>query len=545
MARPTASVAPAAPAADASTAGVAETAAWARPAVTLALAAGVVALAFLTSSSADPSGAVSGGYAWSEIAVTFVGAAACGTVVWIGARGRLWGGATVALLAAFTALAALSILWSVVPDWSWYGANQLVCYVAVFAGAAALARVAPEGWGTAIGGVALATVALSAWALLAKVFPATLASVNTAGRLQQPFGYSNAVGVAAAMGVPACLWAGARLDGGRVLRMLSMPGLTLAVAAVVLSGSRSSALAAVIGIACLVVLAAPIRLRIALVGLVGGAGAVPLAVWALRDHSLNGDYVAMAAQDTAGHSFGIVLAVVMVATIAAGWAVATAMERVTLAQRTRARIGRGLLGLVALLPVLAVIALAASHRGLTGEVSHVWDTLTSTHAGATDTSGRLTQFGSSRPLYWHQGIQVGSHALLGGVGELGYGIARLAYTTSAAKSDQAHSYLVQTFADLGLVGLALTLALLASWVWAALRPLAVRLPWSDRAAAARRGERLGLVAMAAVTVTFGIQSALDWTWYFPGVAIPALVCAGWLAGRGPLAAPIGRRTARE
>ena len=45
-------------------------------------------------------------------------------------------------------------------------------------------------------------------------------------------------------------------------------------------------------------------------------------------------------------------------------------------------------------------------------------------------------------------------------------------------------------------------------------------------------------------LAFGIQSALDWTWYFPGVAVPALACAGWLAGRGPLTAPVGRLARR-
>ena len=38
-----------------------------------------------------------------------------------------------------------------------------------------------------------------------------------------------------------------------------------------------------------------------------------------------------------------------------------------------------------------------------------------------------------------------------------------------------------------------------------------------------------------------IQSCLDFTFYFPGVTIPVLLCAGWLAGRGPLTAPVGRR----
>ena len=103
---------------------------------------------------------------------------------------------------------------------------------------------------------------------------------------------------------------------------------------------------------------------------------------------------------------------------------------------------------------------------------------------------------------------------------------------------------MQTFADLGVIGLALTLALLVAWALAAARPLAPRVPWS---ALAREpaAERRGLVAVAIVVVVFGIQSALDWTWYFPGVAVPALICAGWLTGRGPLDAPVGRTLRRR
>jgi len=37
-----------------------------------------------------------------------------------------------------------------------------------------------------------------------------------------------------------------------------------------------------------------------------------------------------------------------------------------------------------------------------------------------------------------------------------------------------------------------------------------------------------------IVVVFGIHSLADWTWYVPGNACVALICAGWLAGRGPL-----------
>ncbi len=218
------------------------------------------------------------------------------------------------------------------------------------------------------------------------------------------------------------------------------------------------------------------------------------------------------------------------------------MDRVEIDEAVRRRIGAVLIVGVALVPVAAVVALAASSRGLSGQVSHAWQSLTSSHSVVHDTPSRIAELGSSRPLYWHQGLTVGSQALLKGVGELGYGIARLRYTTSTAKADQAHSYLVQTFADLGLIGIVLTLGLLAAWCRAAARPLALGARWRSLTCA-QASERRGLVALAIVVVAFGIQSALDFTFYFPGVTVPVLLCAGWLAGRGPLTAPVGRRAA--
>jgi tetratricopeptide (TPR) repeat protein len=49
-------------------------------------------------------------------------------------------------------------------------------------------------------------------------------------------------------------------------------------------------------------------------------------------------------------------------------------------------------------------------------------------------------------------------------------------------------------------------------------------------------ERVGLATLLAVAVVFGVHSTVDWTWFIPGTAVPALVAAGWLAGRGPLVA---------
>jgi hypothetical protein len=504
----------------------------------LGVAAALVALVFLTSSSSDQT--VTGPNTWSEIALTFLGVGACAAVILVGGRGRAWGAPAVALLAAFTAFAALSIVWSVQPDWSWFGANQLLSYLCVFAGAVALGRLAPERWPALVGGVATAMTVICAYALLAKVFPDTLAQGNEYGRLQAPFGYWNAVGVSGALGLAPALWGASRRSAPLILRALSVPAMTLMISVVILSYSRSAVLVAVVAIAAWVAFV-PLRLRSALMLALGGLGAVPIVVVALHSHNLTSDNIAVGSQDAAGHAFGPVVLGAVIVVAVAGVVASLAMERVTIAEALRRRIGTVLIAGVSLVPIAVVVALAASSRGLFGQISHGWQSLTSSHSVVFDTAGRITQLGSSRPVYWHEGLTVGSHALLKGVGELGFGVARLRYTTSASKADQAHSYLVQTFADLGIIGVVLTLALLAAWCRAAARPLDLKRRWRDLTES-QVTERQGLVAMAIVVLTFGIQSSLDFTFYFPGVAIPVLLCAGWLTGRGPLAAPVGRRS---
>ena len=262
-------------------------------AVIVLIAAATFALAILTSGNSDPDVPVGGSWAWPEIVTTLVGAGACAVAIAIGGRGRRWGMAPAGLFALFTAFAALSILWSVQPDWSWYGTDQLLAYLSAFAGAVALARVFPERWTALVGGMAVGMTALAGYSLLAKVFPSTLAAANTYGRLQAPFGYWNAIGLAAAMGVPACLWAATRRDAARLTRALAAPAMTVLFTAIVLSYSRSSALVAVVGAAVFVAFV-PLRLRSALMLAVSGLGTLPIAIWALGNHALTTDNIAAA-----------------------------------------------------------------------------------------------------------------------------------------------------------------------------------------------------------------------------------------------------------
>jgi tetratricopeptide (TPR) repeat protein len=141
------------------------------------------------------------------------------------------------------------------------------------------------------------------------------------------------------------------------------------------------------------------------------------------------------------------------------------------------------------------------------------------------------------------------------VGALGFSTAQGQYTSGVWNSvhahvEHAHGYLHETFADFGLIGIALSLGLLVGWVLAAARALGVRKPLRPFAAlrappAGHAAEHAGLLTLAAVVLIFGLHSLIDWTWFIPGTAVLALVCAGWLAGRGSLEGPVGRLARRR
>jgi hypothetical protein len=497
-----------------------------------------------------------------EMGLTLLCGLGCAAAIMLTPACRpVYGAWSIGLLLALAALSALSVIWSVQPDGSWQDAARLFAYAGVFALAALLARAAPERGSDVLGGVLLAAVIVCAYALLTKVFPDALGSerayAHTYARLREPYGYWNAIGVAAAVGAVACMWLGARRAGHALLNALAYPAMGLMLVTVLLAYSRGALAALVLGIAlwlCMV----PLRLRGVSVLCAGALGAAVVVAWDFSQHALTTDDVPLAERVGAGHQLGVLLAAMLVALTLAGLAVGFLAGRGPLPAPTRRRVGTALLSL----PVIALIAfaglLSVSHRGLFGTISHTAGTLTNPNARPpANGPGRLTAVGSVRARYWNEALEIFSDHPWLGVGAEGYETARLRYRTAILDVGQAHGFLVQTLADLGLVGLMVVLALLGSWLAAAGRathPFNRRWsPWSSwrrgregpppgwrelEPSPARRytAERVGLLTMVCVVATFGVHSFVDWTWYVPGVACAALLCAGWLAGRsGPLA----------
>ncbi|HWD64098.1 MAG TPA: O-antigen ligase family protein [Solirubrobacteraceae bacterium] len=472
---------------------------------------------------------------WVEVALVTIAAILIGALIIRRRTVTGWAALAVGAFAALALLTGVSMAWSIAPDLTWLEAARTTAYLAAFASAAALARLLPDRWEVVLAVIAAAAVALTGWALVVKVFTLGAGGQPQYGRLLAPFGYWNATGLMAGLGMPAVLWIASRRQGRRLTRALALPALSWLGAVVILSYSRTALAATLVGLVVPLLFMRG-RLRALLLLGLGVIGAGVISAWALGDGALTSDHVALAARRSADGTFGLVLVIGMVVLAAVGFGTTLALDRISLSARVRRRVNLALLGAVALVPFLLVAALAASSRGLTGEISHVWSTLTSSQATVGDKATRLIDLANSRPRYWRQALSVTDHHLLAGSGAGSFGIAHLRYATATLTStnaQHAHSYVFETLSDLGVLGLAVSLVLLLGWA------MATRVTLSSRTAASEP-ERDAHWVMLGIVLAFGFSSSFDWTWFYPGLAVPALICAGWLTGRGT-ASPVGRK----
>jgi hypothetical protein len=523
---------------------------WAGPGAWLAAA---VALAIGLSAFVARGGVRLGPTTLVEIATMLIGAglvaAACLRVPSDGAAGLhgAWAAVAFALLAAYT---ALSIVWSLAPADSWLEANRVLSYLAAFAGAIALVRLMPGRWAELLYGVAIGCAGVCLWALATKVFPGAFAHDEIYARLRAPFEYWNSVGLMAAMAVPPLLWLSARRTGRAVVNALAWPVLGLVLVCLMLAYSRGALVALGLGLVVWFV-AVPLRLRAVAALVTSALLAMPVVIWAFAQDGLTVDRAPLAARVDAGHELGALLLLLAVLLAAAGLAVGFLTATRPPTARTRRIAGRGLLAGLALVPVAVLIALAASPGGISGQTEGAWNRLVDPQARTpANTPDRLTATSSVRARYWDEALKIHADSQLVGTGAGAFSTVRNRYRENGdVIVRHAHGYVVQTLADLGWVGILVSLLATLAWLWAAARAVGMRrrdrgLPFD--------AERVGLWAMVTVVVVFGLHSAIDWTWYVPGNVLPALLCAGWVAGRGPLrrrlalvAVPVDAATAAE
>ena len=280
----------------------------------------------------------------------------------------------------------------------------------------------------------------------------------------------------------------------------------------------------------------PLRLRGATVLGVSALGAVVCVAWVFGQDPLTEDDATLTLRESAGHEFGLLLVLMTIVLLVTGLAVGFKTAQRAPGLDTRRRAGTTLLVVLALIPVVGAGSLAFSERGLGGSITdgfnQLFDPNASAAASPDNGKSRLTAVGSVRARYFADSLNIFTERPLLGAGAGGFATARPKVRPDELDVRHSHGYVFQTLSDLGLVGAAVTLALLLAWGWAALRSTAlIRRRGAPKAVV--DAELVGLRTLLAVVVVFGVHSFVDWTWFIPGTAVIGLFCAGWLAGRGP------------
>src|SRR4051794_9277414 len=505
---------------------------YASSAASALLGAALCAIAF-----AGGSGFALEDVTWVEIGALAGGGLLVALAILRGRGGRLDGGFTLLAFGALALLCALSIAWSVAPDRSWQSANLTVAYVAIFAGGMALARLWRTGQAVAVvlRGVLLAASIVVIYALLTRVFP-SLIEDEVFARLGAPYGYWNALGTTAALAVPPTLWLGSRRSGHQPVSALAYPLLSLLLVALFLSYSRGALIMAGIGAALWVVLV-PLRLRsITLLG-AALAGAAPVIVWALGQDAFTKNQVTPQVREAVATEFGLWLLATVILMLGAGLAIGFRVARRPPRARARLRMGTVATVVACVVPIVLAVVLANSDRGLGGTIQQGYESLTSISKTTPGGPQRLLSASSSRGSYWHEAKEVFEDHYWKGSGAETFGVTRLRYRAPNDRTvpQHAHGYLHQTAADLGLLGLVVSMVLLVAWLLSARRATGVLRRGAGRVRSFS-AERVGLIALALCALVFGMHSLVDWVWYVPGPAAMALVAAGFVAGRGPLGA---------
>jgi hypothetical protein len=255
------------------------------------------------------------------------------------------------------------------------------------------------------------------------------------------------------------------------------------------------------------------------------AGAAPALALGFTAHDLTTNGLSVAARRGTGLLLGGLLVAGLAGVVVVGRMVLEAEARTPADPVRSRRIGRALVGGAALAAVIGIGFMAASDRGLTGEVSHQWHVFTSPKeaAGQFDPGRLLSTNSGNRWVWWEEAVGAWSDRPLAGWGAGSFPVLHRQYRKNGLEVLQPHSVPLEFLAETGLVGAIFGLGgvmLLLVGAAGALRRLA---PGPERGLAA------GLFAGSAA---WAWHCLYDWDWDIPGVTLPALLFAGVLCARG-------------
>ena len=451
-------------------------------------------------------GAADGGYFPSEWGLATLAFAVVGVTVLVVADARAPGRRALAFVGAlslFAGWAALSSLWSPGAGAPMLEAERGVLYVAA-AAAALLLLSLPGTAPPLLGGVVAGAVALSLYGLATRLFPGHVGGAYepSAYQLAEPIGYANALATVAVVGILLSLGFIAR--GSVPVRVAGAMSLVVLLPTLSFTVSRGAIGALVAGFIVQAVID-PSRRRLLTLSMPLLAPAVLAVLISSRLPGLTTQGAAVEAVQRDGSRFAVALLVLIVVAAAAAIVIEPGARRVS-------------------------GSIPAPRRGVAVAVTVVVVAAALAVIGASRNDDLVSLAGTGRGEWWRIATEMVADEPLLGTGAGSFEARFVRDGSLGLPARDAHNLYLETVAELGPLGLALLLAVVA-----------VPLTAIPRA----RQSAIGPAAASAF-VAYLLQAALDWNWEIPVATVPALFCAAVLVaeGREPATeALVGRRRA--
>jgi hypothetical protein len=419
------------------------------------------------------------------------------------------------LIACLALLSAISSLWSGSVELSVIEADRILVYLGFFIAAFLVAQTSKRAQRFAEGlAIALALVALLG--LCSRLLPHVLEVGNALGtgpRLRYPLGYWNANGAVCGIAVAMLLWMSRQASWSR-LRWLSAGVLPAVLLTLYFTYSRGGLLSLVVGVGCLLALS---RDRLWLLGTlaVAAAGAAP-AILAVQDRRDLADNLAGQAAVSQGVTVLLILLAGTALTLAGFWLLRRieGREGRLAGQALAASRNPALLGGIALAAGLVAVIVAVAAGG------RAWDQFSSPDLYFPDKPeqhfGDLS--GAGRYDFWRVAVDAFEEDPLQGQGAGVYQFSWERNRKIDMAVHDAHSLYLEAFAELGVLGGMLVLALVVGLLW-----------WGFAAWRAAGGdERERNAALLAVLLALAVGAGFDWFWELSGIMAIFFLAAGVL-----------------
>ncbi len=419
------------------------------------------------------------------------------------------------LILALALVSAISSLWSGSIELSVVEADRVLTYLGIFLAAFLIAQTDQRRERFAEG-LTIALVLVAVLALTSRLLPHALdlgPGLGSGPRLRYPLAYWNADGVAFGIGIALLLWM-SRRSLSAWLRWAAVASLPVLLLALYLTYSRGGLLALLVAGGCLLALSHD---RLLLLGAlaVGAVGALPalLAVQSRRGVADN-----VAASSTVDE--GVAVLLFLLAGIALALALYAGLRR--LESRGGGLTGRAL-ELSRSPAVLKRIALAGALLAIAAAIAvggRAWSQFTAPDVQFPNQPERhFSSFsGANRDEFWRVAIDAFDEKPLLGHGSGTYQFSWDELRRIPLPVRDAHSLFLQAFAELGLLGGLLVLAMVAVMLWTGFAA------WRGAAGA----QRELCAALFGAVLAFAVGAAIDWFWEIAALTAVFFLASGVL-----------------